>query len=31
MDAVDSNDFTEDTYFSLDVHPHIADRKAIEW
>ncbi|KAK6111332.1 hypothetical protein QQG55_43240 [Brugia pahangi] len=26
-----SNDFTEDTFFSLDVHPQMANRKAIDW
>ncbi|EFO16807.2 hypothetical protein LOAG_11695 [Loa loa] len=31
MNAINSNDFTEDSYFSLDVHPQVADRKAIDW
>uniref|UniRef100_A0A0R3S012 Queuosine 5'-phosphate N-glycosylase/hydrolase n=1 Tax=Elaeophora elaphi TaxID=1147741 RepID=A0A0R3S012_9BILA len=31
MDAINSNEFTEDTYFSLDLHPQIADRRAIDW
>ncbi|VDN01238.1 unnamed protein product [Thelazia callipaeda] len=31
MDAEESGDFTEASYFSIDVHPQKADRKAIDW